>query len=144
MSRDAVSCLAPSTRPSQTRTLVHLDVHGPPPDIVLARLLVDDALVLRAAARLLAREVDERARGGNDRALVPDGVLVEQGYRRIALDADAVHVEARVREVFQVAADDCRAMSGGCMMEGGKKDTHARCTDRSLASARSACAGCAG
>lgn len=43
-------------------TLVHLDVNGTPPDVILGSLLIDDTLVLGRAAGLLARKVDEGAR----------------------------------------------------------------------------------
>ena len=86
-------------------TFVQLDVHRAPPDLIPRRLLVDNALVLRAATCLLAREVDEGTRGRDDGTLVPDRILVEQGYRGIALDLDPVHVETGLREVLEVAAD---------------------------------------
>jgi hypothetical protein len=64
---------------------LHLDVNGPPPDVVLARLLVDDSLVLGTSPGLLTREVDQSAGGRDDRSLVHDGVLVQRRDGRISL-----------------------------------------------------------
>lgn len=64
---------------------LHLDVDGAPPDIILAGLLVDDALVFGRTAGLLAREVDQGPVGRDDRALVEDRVLVQAGNGGIAL-----------------------------------------------------------
>lgn len=50
------------------RVLVHLDVDGPPPDVILGGLLVDDTLVLGRATGLFAGKVDERTRRGDDGA----------------------------------------------------------------------------
>lgn len=69
--------------------LVHLDVDGAPPDVVLGRLLVDDTLVLGRATRLLAGEVDQSSVGGNDGTLLGDGVLVEGSDRGVALQVAA-------------------------------------------------------
>jgi hypothetical protein len=66
--------------------LVHLNVDGAPPDIVLRSLLIDNALVLRRTTGLLAGEVDESSRVGNDSALVLDGVLVKLGDGSVALE----------------------------------------------------------
>ena len=88
------------------RTLVHHDVNAPPPDIVLARLLVHNPLVLRAAARLFAGEVDQRTASRDDGTLVADGILVEESRGGIALDGDPIHVEAGLREVLEVTAND--------------------------------------
>jgi hypothetical protein len=75
-------------------TLVHLNVDGAPPDLVLAAVFVDYALVFGAPACLFPGEIDEGAGGGDDGALVPDGVLVELGGGRVALEMDLLHVEA--------------------------------------------------
>lgn len=37
--------------------LLHLDIHGTPPDVVLASFLVDNSLVLGTSTSLLAGEV---------------------------------------------------------------------------------------
>ena len=90
-------------------TLVHLNVDRTPPDLILGGVLVHDPLGLRAAAGLLAGEANQSTGRGDDRALVLDGVLVQDGRGRVALDLDAVHVKAGLREVLQVAANDCRS-----------------------------------
>ena len=87
-------------------TLVHLDIYGAPPYIILAGLFKDNSLVFRTSAGLLAREVDERARRGNDGPFVADGIFVKLGYRRIALELDPVHVKSCLGEVLEVMADD--------------------------------------
>ena len=89
-------------------TLVHLDVDATPPDIALARLFEDDTLVLGAATGLLAREVDERTRRGDDSTLVSDGILVQLGRRSVTLQRELVHVKARMREVLDLLSDHCR------------------------------------
>lgn len=88
-------------------TLVHLDVHRTPPDIVLASFLEDDTLILWTATSLLAREVDQSPRRGNDGTLITDGILIEQGGGGISFDLDAVHVETSMREVLQLTANNC-------------------------------------
>ena len=45
----------------ERHTLVHLDVDGAPPNIVFARLFVDDTLVFGTATSFLSRKVDECA-----------------------------------------------------------------------------------
>lgn len=50
------------------RVLVHLDVDGTPPDVVLGGLFIDDTLVLGRTTSLLAGKVDQRTRRGNDSA----------------------------------------------------------------------------
>ena len=97
----------PQSPTSQALTFVHLDVDGAPPDVVLGGLFVDDALVLWAATGLLAGKVDQSAAGGDDGALVPDRVLVQEGRGRVALDMDPVHVESSLGEVLDITADDC-------------------------------------
>ena len=87
-------------------TLIELDVDGAPPDIVLGSLLVDDALVLGRAASLLAREVDKSAGGGDDGTFVANGILVEKGRRGVALDLDAIHIKASLREVLELLAQE--------------------------------------
>lgn len=108
------------------RVLVHLDVDGTPPDVVLARLLKDDTLVLGRATGLLPGEVDQGSRGGDDGAFVADGVFVELRDRGVALDVlceirkevrscamlgdrsayDVLHVKAGLGEHLQVLADE--------------------------------------
>jgi len=88
-------------------TFVHLDVYGTPPDIVLAGFLEDDALILWTATSLLAGEVDQSPRRGNDGTFIADGIFIEQGGGGISLDLDAIHVETSMREVFQFAANNC-------------------------------------
>ena len=56
-------------------------VDGAPPDLVVARRLVDDELVLRRAAGVLARPDDERAVGRDEALAMADGVLVQLGGR---------------------------------------------------------------
>ena len=87
-------------------TLVHFNVYGTPPDIVLASFFKDDTLILWTTASLLTRKVDQSPRRGNDGAFVADGVLVEQGGCSISLDLDAVHVESSMREVLQFTTND--------------------------------------
>lgn len=72
--------------------LVHLNVDGAPPNVILGSLLVHDALVLGRAPGLLARVVDQRARVGNDGALVLDRVLVELADGRVPLETASVCV----------------------------------------------------
>ena len=48
-------------RQSGLLTFVHFDVHGPPPDVIFAGVLIDNTLIFRASASLLPGEVDERA-----------------------------------------------------------------------------------
>jgi len=86
-------------------TFIHLDVHGTPPDIVFAGLLVDDSFVLGTATSFLAREIDKGTRRGNDGTLVSDSIFVKQGWRCIALDLDAIHVEASLGEVLEFTTD---------------------------------------
>jgi hypothetical protein len=87
-------------------TFVHFNVDGTPPYVVLAGVFIDDTLVLWTSASLFARKVDECARGGDNCAFVADGVFVEEGDGGVALYLDAVHVEAGLGEVVEVAADD--------------------------------------
>lgn len=86
--------------------LVHLNVDRAPPDVIFTRLFVDDALVLGAPAGLLTGEVDERTGGGDDGALVFDGIFVELGGGGVALELDAIHVEASLGEVVEVTTDE--------------------------------------
>jgi hypothetical protein len=87
-------------------TLIHLDIHGAPPYIVLTGLLEDDSLVFRASAGLLAGKINECARRGNNGAFIADSIFVKLGYRRVALELNSVHVETCLREVLEVMADD--------------------------------------
>jgi len=88
-------------------TFVHLDVHGTPPDIVFAGVLINNTLVLGATTGLLTREVDEGTGRGNDGTLVADGILVKKSWGSIAFDLDAIHIKAGMREVLEIAANDC-------------------------------------
>ena len=88
-------------------TLVHLDVDGAPPNVVLGGFLVDDALVLGTAASLLSGEIDQGTGRGDDGALVADGVLVQLRGGGVALQLDPVHVKTGLREILEIAADDC-------------------------------------
>ena len=56
-------------------------VDGAPPDLVAARRLVDDELVLGRAAGVLAGPDDERTVGRDEALAVADGVLVQLGGR---------------------------------------------------------------
>ena len=85
---------------------VHLDVDAPPPDLVLAGLFINDTLVLWAPSSLLAREIDESSRGGDDSSFVSDGIFIELSGRGIALQVDFRHVEAGLREVLEVTPDN--------------------------------------
>lgn len=90
--------------------LVHLDVDGAPPDVILGRVLVNDALVLGAAAGLLPGEVDQGAGAGDDGAFLLDGVLVELSDRGIALEVHAVHVKAGIGEELDVVTVEQRIL----------------------------------
>ena len=57
-----------------------------PPDLVAARRLVDDELVLGRAAGVLAGADDERAVGRDEALAVADGVLVQLGGRQVGAD----------------------------------------------------------
>ena len=92
-------------------TLVHFDVDGSPPDIILGSLFVDDALVLWAASSLLAREIDKSSRGGDDGAFVANGVFVEDRDRGVALQIDLIHVETGLGVELEVLANDYRGES---------------------------------
>lgn len=89
-----------------TLTLIHLDVDGAPPDLILRGILVDNTLVLRTATGLLAREVDQSAAARDNSTLISDGVLVELGDGGVSLDLDATHVEAGLGEVLQIATNN--------------------------------------
>jgi hypothetical protein len=65
--------------------LVHLDVDGAPPDVILGGVLEDDTLVLGRATGLLAREVDQSTVGRDDGTLVVDGILVKRSDGGVAL-----------------------------------------------------------
>lgn len=91
-------------------TLIHLDVNRAPPDIIFGRLFVHDTLVFGATTGLLAREVDEGTRRRDDSALVADGILVKLSNGCVTLELDAIHVEAGLREVLEVATDHCKQL----------------------------------
>ena len=86
------------------RTFVHLDVHGSPPNIILAGLLKDNSLVFGATAGFLSRKIDECTRGGNDGAFVADGIFVEKSYRGVTFDLNAIHFEPGLRKVLEILA----------------------------------------
>jgi hypothetical protein len=87
------------------RTLVHFDIDGTPPDVVLAGVFVHNTLVLWTATGLFPGKVDESTRGGDDGTLVPNGVFIEQGDGGVAFEMDFVHVKAGLRKVLEIAAD---------------------------------------
>ena len=89
-----------------TLTLVHLNVDGTPPDVILAGLFVDNTLVLGAPAGLLTGKVDESTGGGDDGALIFDGILVELSGGGVALQLNAIHVEASMGEVLEITTHD--------------------------------------
>lgn len=90
----------------KTHTFVQLNVNRTPPDVVLGGLFVYDTLVLWAATGLLARKVDQRTIGRDDSPLIANGILVQLCDRGVALDLNAIHVEAGLGEVFEVTTDD--------------------------------------
>jgi hypothetical protein len=90
----------------QQHTLIHLDVYTSPPDVIFAGFFKDNALVLGRTTSLLSREVDQSTGGGNNGAFIADGVLIEQGDRCVAFESDLLHIEARLGEVLEVAAND--------------------------------------
>ena len=57
-----------------------------PPDLVLARLLADDELVVRGTARVAARSDDQRASVCQDALATPDGFLDEGRRRQIPVN----------------------------------------------------------
>src|SRR5438270_8852954 len=60
-----------------------------PPDRVLAGRLLDEELVFRGAARVLARFGGQGARGDDRRLVAPDGFLIEsRGAQVAAADTD--------------------------------------------------------
>jgi hypothetical protein len=81
----------------QVRELTYIGLHRlvnrSPPDVVLRRVLLDDALVERRAARLLARVCRESTGGCDGRAgLVDQGIFVESSDGRVG-DLGAVSME---------------------------------------------------
>lgn len=113
--------------------LIHLDVDGTPPDVVLRGLFVNDTLILGRTTGLLAGKVDQSSRVGNDGTLVLDSVFVqlsdggvalfqneaissvserESGLRegsskkRANLEVDFLHVETGFREHGEVLAKE--------------------------------------
>jgi hypothetical protein len=96
--------------------LIHLDVDGAPPDVVFGGFLVYYALVLGGTTSLLAREVDEGTRGRDDGTFVSDGIFVELSHRSIALNLNAIHVEAGLGEVFEIPADEVGVLLGLCSL----------------------------
>lgn len=79
------------------RVVAEREVDGTPPDVLLRRGLLDDALVLRAAAGVLAGLTHEGAGRGHRRAaFVLEGQLVELRHTGVA--NDVVDVNAGVLE----------------------------------------------
>lgn len=127
-------------------TLVHLDIDRAPPDIVFARLLIDNALVFRAPPSLLSRKVDECTRSGDDGSFVPNGILVKLGNRCIALEEDLVHIETGLGEVIQITTDHYEIREDGrykCAMQGGHETYEFRIV-QSHEPVHSSCEGCEG
>jgi hypothetical protein len=90
----------------EIQTFVHLDVDRAPPDIILASVFIDDAFILWAATGLFTGKVDESTGRRYNSAFVPDCVFIEQGNRGVTFKVDLVHVEAGLREILKVAADE--------------------------------------
>ena len=88
-------------------TLVNLDVHTSPPYIVSASLFVDNTLVLGAASSLLSREVNQSARRRDNGAFIADRIFVELSRGCVALEGQLRHIEAGLREVVDISADNC-------------------------------------
>ena len=87
------------------RTFIHLNVDGPPPDIVFASLFVDNALILRTSPSLFTRKVDQSSGRRDDGPFVPDSIFVKQCRRCVVLDLNSVHIEASLGEIFEVTTD---------------------------------------
>ena len=87
-------------------TLVHFDVDGSPPDIVLGSIFVDDTLVLWTTSRLLSRKVDESTGGGDDGTLIADGIFVEERNRGVTLQVNLVHVKTSLGVELEILAND--------------------------------------
>jgi len=75
--------------------------------MMLAGLLIDDALVLGTSAGLFAGKVDECAGGGDNGTLVANSIFVKLGDRSVAFDLDPVHVKSSMGEVLEITADHC-------------------------------------
>jgi hypothetical protein len=56
--------------------LLHLDVDGTPPDIILTSILVDDSLIFWRTTSLLSGEVDQSTTGGNDGSFIDDSIFI--------------------------------------------------------------------
>jgi len=91
----------------EIHTLVHLDIHRAPPDVIFGSFLVDDTLILGTSASLLAREVDKGTRGRDDSTFVADGIFVEERDWSVALQIDLVHIEAGLRVEIEVLSNNC-------------------------------------
>jgi len=87
-------------------TFIHLDVDRAPPDIILGGLFVNDTFVFGRTTGFFARKVDEGARGGDDSTFVADGFLIEERDGSITLYLDTIHLEACLRKVFEITAND--------------------------------------
>ncbi len=75
--------------------------------MMLACLLIDDALVLGTAAGLFAGKVDQCAGGGDNGTLITNSVFVKLSDGSVALDLNPVHVKSSMGEVLEIAADHC-------------------------------------
>ncbi len=86
-------------------TLIHLDIHRAPPDLILGRFLIDNALVFGAASGLLSGEIDQSSGRRYDSTLIADSILIKLSNRSVALQLDTIHVETGLGEVLQVTAN---------------------------------------
>ena len=86
-------------------TFIQLDVHTPPPNLLLARIFVHDPLVLRATTSLLSREIDESARLGDDGTFIPNGIFIQLCRGGISPKMDLIHIKTGLREVLDVMAN---------------------------------------
>jgi len=88
-------------------TLIHLDIHRTPPDVILGGFLVDDTLILRTSASLLAGEVDKGTRGRDNGTFVTDGIFIKERDWSVALQVDLVHIETCMGVKFEVLSNNC-------------------------------------
>ena len=90
---------------SRIHTLIHLDVDGAPPDVVLAGLLKDDTLIFGATASLFSGKVDEGSRRRDDGSFVADSIFVKLGGWGVAFEMNSVHLKAGLREILEILAN---------------------------------------
>lgn len=77
----------------QERGIGHLDIDRTPPNIVRAFRIVDDTLIFRATTGLFAGRIHQRARRGDRRLFIGDGVFIKFRGGRITknvADGDSV------------------------------------------------------